>query len=226
MLGLDVLVNVANVVYLASYSVRDILWLRCLTIVGGTLLLPYYYWQVHPLWAAIGWNLVFISINIFWVVKLLIERRPVQFSEEERRLHRDALPHVSDKDARRLFDKGTWTTAPAGTSLLTQGRPVGYLSLLSTGEVSVLHDGTRVDTLGGGRFLGATSYLRQGMGFVAPVAVDTTETTRLISWSFEDLAKLVSGNTDFKADLEAEIGLELSRYLQAARAQIPHLHVS
>ena len=41
MLGLDVLVNVANVVYLFSYSVRDILWLRVLSVVGALLLLPY-----------------------------------------------------------------------------------------------------------------------------------------------------------------------------------------
>lgn len=67
MLGLDALVSVANVFYLMSYSVRDILWLRILTVVGGTLLLPYYYLQTEPLWAPFGWNLVFLAINVFWI---------------------------------------------------------------------------------------------------------------------------------------------------------------
>ena len=51
MLGLDALVNVANVVYLFSYSVRDILYLRILTVFGAGLLLPYYYLQIEPLYA-------------------------------------------------------------------------------------------------------------------------------------------------------------------------------
>ncbi|MEM1129675.1 MAG: hypothetical protein AAGH83_04035, partial [Pseudomonadota bacterium] len=62
MIGIDVLVNAANVVYLLSYSVRDILWLRILTVLGGMLLIPYFYLQVVPLWVPISWNVFFILI--------------------------------------------------------------------------------------------------------------------------------------------------------------------
>ena len=59
MLGLDVLVNTANIFYLLSYSVKDIFWLRILTVVAALFLLPYYYMQSTPLWTPIGWNLFF-----------------------------------------------------------------------------------------------------------------------------------------------------------------------
>lgn len=59
------LVHVANVVYLLSYWVKDVRWLRALTILGIVLLIPYYLVQVRPLWEAAIWNLVFLGINIF-----------------------------------------------------------------------------------------------------------------------------------------------------------------
>ena len=68
-------IDVANVLYLASYSVRDILWLRLLTVVASLLLIPYYAMQPVPLAPAIAWNVVFIAINTYWIIKLLIERR-------------------------------------------------------------------------------------------------------------------------------------------------------
>ena len=84
--GPDLWITGANLLYLASYSVRDILWLRILTIAAAVLLIPYYYLQSQPLWIAISWNLVFVGINLFWVARLLLERRSVQLTEDELRL--------------------------------------------------------------------------------------------------------------------------------------------
>jgi hypothetical protein len=65
----------ANAIYLVSYAVRDILWLRVLTVVAAALLIPYYSMQAVPLRAAIEWNIIFIAINCYWVIRLIIERR-------------------------------------------------------------------------------------------------------------------------------------------------------
>ena len=67
-------ITVANVIYLASYTVRDILSLRVLTVVAASLLIPYYAMQSVPLRAAIGWNAVFIAINCYRIVRLIVER--------------------------------------------------------------------------------------------------------------------------------------------------------
>jgi len=56
------LIHLANIVYLASYAVKDIRMLRWLTIIGIVLLIPYYlYWQLY---AATLWNVVFLLINL------------------------------------------------------------------------------------------------------------------------------------------------------------------
>jgi CRP-like cAMP-binding protein len=224
MFGLDVLVSVANVIYLFSYSVRDILWLRILTVFGATLLLPYYYLQPEALWAPIGWNLVFIAINIFWIAKLILERRPVHFSDDERRLYQLALRNLKEQDALKLFRLGTWTSQPAGTAFLTQGQAADSLSLIVEGKVSVEMDGDVVDTLGEGRFLGATAFLTNDRDFTAPVTVKAIAPTRVVTWSLVELQTRFANDIDLETGIEASLGLELSRFLQTARAQMLRLH--
>ena len=93
MLGLDV-------------SVRDILWLRILTVLGAPLLMPYYYLQDTPLWAPIGWNMVFVAINIDWIIRLALNRRPVPVTDDERPLYQIALRNFSQRDALKLLRMG------------------------------------------------------------------------------------------------------------------------
>lgn len=59
---MDCLIHLANVVYLVSYSVKNLQVLRWLTIVGIVLLIPYY--LTYGLWAAAIWNGVFLAINL------------------------------------------------------------------------------------------------------------------------------------------------------------------
>ena len=220
MLGLDALVSVANVVYLFSYSVRDILWLRILTVVGATLVMPYYYLQSTPLWAAMGWNVVFVAINIFWITRLMLDRRPVPFTDEERRLYKLAFRNISERDAFKLFRMGAWTPVPAATTLLAQGEAVNELSLIVDGEVSVEMDGTLVDTLGEGRFLGGIALLNEGTHFRTPVTVRATTPSRIIVWRFADLEARFEKDQDLQVAIEATLGLEISRFLSTARAQL------
>lgn len=220
MLGLDALVSVANVAYLISYSVRDILWLRILTVVGGTLLMPYYYLQVEPLWAPLCWNLVFLLVNVYWITKLLLERRPVPFTEDERRLYNLVFRNMNERDAFKLFRTGAWSSQPAGTVLLTQGQPINALSLIVEGEVTVEMDGSRVDTLGEGRFLGGIALLHRNTQFTTPVSVTAVSPTRVIVWQFDELDADFAKDTDLEIALQASIGLEISRFLQTARTQL------
>lgn len=69
------LINIANVLYLVSYFVRDMLYLRVLTIIAASCLTSYFYSRPEPLMAAVWWNLFFIALNVYWVFRLLTERR-------------------------------------------------------------------------------------------------------------------------------------------------------
>ncbi|WP_170428857.1 cyclic nucleotide-binding domain-containing protein [Ruegeria arenilitoris] len=220
MWGLDVLVNSANIFYLLSYSAKDIFWLRVLSVIGACLLLPYYYLQDSPLWAPIGWNLFFSGINAYWIVRIMLERRPVPFTDEERRLYEIALRNFSEQDAFALLRMGVHETVPAGTDLLVQGTAVDRLTLIVDGEVRVDANGEQVDTLGEGRFLGGTAFLSDHTTFKAPVSVATLKPTRVVYWPFSVLEAGFQGNTNLHISIEASLGLEISRFLASARTQL------
>ena len=59
---IDLLIHAANVLYLFAFMVRDILWLRILTIVAAACLIPYFYFRPEPLMTPIYWNLVFTDL--------------------------------------------------------------------------------------------------------------------------------------------------------------------
>jgi hypothetical protein len=51
--GINGLVNLSNIVFLAAYSARDVLKLRVLSLIGEAVILPYYYLQTDKLWPPI-----------------------------------------------------------------------------------------------------------------------------------------------------------------------------
>ena len=55
-LGISGLINLSNIVFLVAFSIRDVLRLRILAIIGEGLTLPYYYFQDEKLWLPIIWG--------------------------------------------------------------------------------------------------------------------------------------------------------------------------
>ncbi|WFE89226.1 cyclic nucleotide-binding domain-containing protein [Roseibium porphyridii] len=220
MAGLDVLVNVANVIYLFSYSVRDIFWLRILTLVGISLLMPYYYLQPSPLWAPIGWNTFFFCINLYWIARLLAEMRPAPFTNEEQRLFAIALQNLSERDAFKFLRMAERKTVPAGTILVMQGNSVEELSLVVEGELVVEQDGKRVDDLSEGNFVGAVALLSQKSKFSAPVTVRVSAPTTLLTWSFKELTSKFSRNSSLQIAIEASLGMEVAKWLRTTRQML------
>lgn len=68
---MEQLINVANVLYLLSYFVHRILWLRILTVVAASFLAVYFYRRPDPIMAAVYWNLGFIVLNALWILRLV-----------------------------------------------------------------------------------------------------------------------------------------------------------
>ena len=67
--AMELLINLANVLYLLSYFVRDMLRLRLLTVVAAMCLTTYFYFLPEPLMVAVYWNLGFIGLNLFRITR-------------------------------------------------------------------------------------------------------------------------------------------------------------
>ena len=71
---MELLIYVANMLYLAAYAVRDILHLRMLTIVATCCLAIYFYNQVQPMMTVVCWNIFFMALNAVQLGRIYWER--------------------------------------------------------------------------------------------------------------------------------------------------------
>ena len=133
---LDLLIHAANVLYLLAFMVRDSLWFRTLAVVAAACLISYFYFRPDPLMAPIYWNLVFTAVNIYWIGRLLLERRPLALSAAEQRLCELVFRTMTPREMIKLLKLATWEHAKAGECFveieerLDDDRPCSQLSLV------------------------------------------------------------------------------------------------
>jgi len=72
---MEVLVYVANFLYLLSYFVKDMLQLRLLTVTAACVLVGYFYSLPENMTTVICWNMFFVALNVFQIVRILRGRR-------------------------------------------------------------------------------------------------------------------------------------------------------
>ena len=61
---LDLVGNAAPLIAFCAYLVKDIIWLRTLTIISAATWLLYLFSGSHILWLAAFWNAAFIVVNL------------------------------------------------------------------------------------------------------------------------------------------------------------------
>ena len=206
-------IHVANVLYLASYLVRDILWLRVLTVVAGLVLMPYFLMQHPPLLAPVAWNVLFTGINAVQIARLLYERRPVVLTEDQARLYQLAFRALSDREFLRLARVGTWKRASAEERVVAQGVVLDELACVLSGRLAVKVDGWVVARLEPGRFVGEMSWLT---GAPTTASVEALEPTTYLSWTKPSLAKLLDADASLRAAVQLVIGRDLVTKLRPA----------
>jgi hypothetical protein len=134
---LVVLIHIANVLYVISYLVKEILWLRLLTVVAGSVLIAYYALLPVPLWAAIGWNVVFLAINLRQIQVLLLERRPVRLSPDELRLYQLAFRSLTQCEFAKLLRIARGEDVAADQRIVTHGQGVNRIMVIAEGRARV-----------------------------------------------------------------------------------------
>ena len=134
-LGINGLVNLSNIVFIIAYSVRDVLKLRILAIIGEALTLPYYYFQDEKLWPPIFWGGAFIIVNAVRIVSMALERRPVVLNDKEEQRYRLAFTSIEKKEFLKLVSLARWVDCSPGDVILEKGRPVSDVSVFISGEI-------------------------------------------------------------------------------------------
>ena len=120
----DLIGNLAFVLTCIAYTVKDIVWLRTLSIVSSLTWITYLFTRTEMLWISVFWNCVFITINVVRIFLLYRESHAIKLTEEERSLHKMLFPQLSLVDFAQLLKAGRWVTIDPGTLVTEQGKPV------------------------------------------------------------------------------------------------------
>jgi CRP-like cAMP-binding protein len=208
-----VFIHIANVLYLYAYLVKDILWLRVLTVAAGLVLLGFYAWMPMPIWAGIIWNILFTMINVRQIQQLLVERRPARLRPEEARLYEIAFRRLTERGFAKLLAIGQWREFAAGDHLVQHGEAIHELVVLASGRVRVMLDGKVRFELRAGCFVGEMSFVS---GKVLDADVVAMEPTRTLSWQDRELRSLLDKDAELRAALSEAIGEDLVAKLRTA----------
>lgn len=204
--------HLGNILYLLAYSVRDILWLRILTVVATLCLMPYYFFcSETPLYAPIGWCSLFTLVNLVQIGMLIMERRPVFLGEDELRLYRMLFRSLAPREFMKLMSIAEWKRATENQELLRQHEPVTQLVLISTGRGRVEVDGRPIAEVGPGQFVGEMGFLTQqhaSASVIANLSVD------YLAWPADQLRTLFEDAPQLHVKVQGILGTDLVEKLR------------
>jgi CRP-like cAMP-binding protein len=211
MQAVDYLVHFSNVLMLAAYSVRDILWLRWFAVAAALTNIPYFLFQSRVLWPPIVWALVFTAINLYQITRIYLERRPVVLSADEQRLYDLAFRAIRPQEFVSLTLAGEWRDAVAGQKIVAEGAPVTSICIPITGRVDVRRQDRTLATLVPGHLIGTGLALT---GEPSPIEAVFTERARYMAWPLQDVRVLLDRRPELRATLQGLVNRDLSRKME------------
>jgi hypothetical protein len=215
-MSLNLIDDLANLIFVGAYWVKDILWLRVLSIVGSLVVFPYYLLQSEPLWTPIVWSFLFISINAVRAWGIVKERRPVSFTRDERLLYDKTFSALSPQQFKRLLAVGKWEDLDRGHMIYSIDDPSDMLMAVVSGEIELRRKGHVLGRAGPGDLAGLASVLG---GSTEICDATVTQPARVIRWRLADLQELAAADESLTSPLRkvagAAIAEKLIRFVQA-----------
>ncbi len=212
-----VFVNLANVLFALAYLVKDIFWLRTISIIACIANMVYLYVAPDkPLWWGIGWDACFVGINTVQIWILFREQRTLHFGTEENELFATVFKNLSPLEFRRLLNVARWDDTPVGSVLAREDERLSSLMLISRGTARVEKNERFITTLKPGDFIGEMSFVS---ATAASATVKAGESTRLLCWDKDKLQTLLAGDPGLKMSLDTVLSCNMAEKLKRQNNQ-------
>jgi hypothetical protein len=178
---------IANSLYVISYMLTSMVWLRVLAIIAAASTFPYFYFQLEPLWSALFWQGCFLAVNLLNLLILLFSMRATNFDKDEDLAYEIKFSDLKPYEVRPIFKYAERMSFAADHVLLEEGSQNDKLFLILEGKCKVIKNDTEIAVLGPGHFVGELSFLSDD---AVSADVITLGDTKLMSWDKRSLAPL------------------------------------
>jgi hypothetical protein len=173
-----------------SFLVKDILWLRIVSILASAFSVLYnWIIPVEPMWLPIGWNFVFIILNLYHIAVIIYEKRPIKMEPKDKELYETLFKDLSPVEYLKISKVAQWVTYKSGEKIIRQNTPVTDLILIYNGTVDVAVDNKGVAQLRDGQFVGEMSFLTEKPATATCIVKYDTECLVWKQPEFKDLLK-------------------------------------
>ena len=125
-----------------SYMMTRIFWLRVVAVVGLFLQIAYFRLTGDDTMVGLGWDLIFVAINLVMIFLLVRERASLTLPEKDAPMLRQSFAGLDDMQIARLLKAADWRDAQPGETLTKQDHAVDSLFFLCSGRASVEVNGS------------------------------------------------------------------------------------
>ena len=191
-----------------SFLVKDIFWLRIVSIAASLFSVLYnYIIPVEPMWLVINWNFVFIVVNLYHIAVILYEKREVKMDDKNEELYQTLFSEMTPVEYLKISRAAEWVTLKPGQRLITQGMPVPDLYLIYNGTVDVAVDGRWVAELKDGQFVGEMSFLTEK---VATASCIVKYEAQCLVWKQREFKDLLKRNPSLYFTIQSVLSAQVS----------------
>lgn len=196
-----------------SYWLTEIFWLRVVAVVGLSLEIVYFLMSGGDLRTGIGWDVVFIAINLYHLYRLMQDRLSLRLPEKDRELLRKVLTGLDDAKIARLLGAGALCDLPVGTMLAEENQALDKLYFLCAGRVAVTIGGRAISQLEEGNFVGEVAFLTERPA-TATVVAETP--VRALAFDRDTLKQFFKNETEVAGLIYQLIGRELAHKIKVS----------
>lgn len=208
----DLIGNIGYILVAISFMVRDIVWLRILSIFAASFGIVFnYYASTSPLWIPILWNAFFMLINVSHIALTWRERHNVHLSEEEEELRATSFGGFLPIEFAKLMRLAEWQNVPANEKLTLQGDELDSIMLLQHGTATTVKNGEKISILKDGSFIGAMSL---ALNKPAAATIMTSAPSRIVKWKKSDLNAFIARNPSIGIKFKAAMDSDMASRLQ------------
>ena len=194
-----------------SYLVKDIMYLRILSIVASLFGMFFNYTvPTEPLWLPIGWNAIFVMVNIYHISVLLYEKRPVQMDDKNTELYNTLFKELTPVEYLKISKAACWKTYQPNDVIIRQQHLVPDLILIYNGAIDVKVDGDKVAELRDGQFVGEMSFLT---GKSATATCVVKHPTKCLVWKQQEFKDLLKRNPSLYFTIQSLLSAQVSSNL-------------
>ena len=191
-----------------SFLVKDIFWLRILSILASLFSVFYnYIIPTEPMWLAINWNFIFVGVNLYHIGVILYEKREIKMDDKNQELYDTLFKEMSPVEYLKISRAAKWETVKSGQRIITQGIPVPDLYLIYNGPVDVIVDNEEIAELKDGEFEGEMSFLTEK---VATATCKVKYEAQCLVWKQKEFKDLLKRNPSLYFTIQSVLSAQVS----------------